>query len=82
MLLPDKTAAAPLSTRPPDAESPAEAADISIVHMPSYISGLAHGVEIGRQIEAGERDAAWTEIARPIARSRQSFADLEHGGDS
>jgi hypothetical protein len=42
-----------------------------------YARGLAEGVALGRAIEAAESAAAWQRIARPIARSSGSHADLE-----
>jgi hypothetical protein len=35
------------------------------------------GVAAGRQMEADERDAAWNQIAAPIARGGPAFAELE-----
>ena len=34
----------------------------------SYRRGLADGIALGRRLEGAERDAAWNEIARPVAR--------------
>lgn len=34
----------------------------------SYRRGLADGIALGRRLEGAERDRAWNEIARPVAR--------------
>jgi hypothetical protein len=43
----------------------------------SYRRGLADGIDLGRRLEAAERDAAWNAIARPAARGGPTFAELE-----
>lgn len=45
--------------------------------MRGYGIGCQHGIEIGRQLEAEERDADWLAIARPIARSGLGHAEHE-----
>ena len=39
----------------------------------SYRRGLADGIVLGRRLEAAERDRAWNDIARPIARIDPAF---------
>jgi hypothetical protein len=39
--------------------------------------GYAAGVDDGRRLEAGERDAAWNRAAAPIARGGPSHDELE-----
>jgi hypothetical protein len=43
----------------------------------SYRRGLADGIDLGRRLEAAERDRAWNEIARPVAHGGPSRAELE-----
>lgn len=42
-----------------------------------WAAGRAAGYAAGRQAEAAERDREWNRIARPIARSSTSAAELE-----
>ena len=39
----------------------------------SYRRGLADGIVLGRRLEGLERDRAWAEIARPVARIDPAF---------
>lgn len=42
-----------------------------------YDAGLRDGIDIGRLLEARERDQLWHEAADPIARGADPFAELE-----
>lgn len=44
-----------------------------------YMAGLCGGIEIGRELEEAERDAAWLTLARPIAQPATVGRELAAG---
>lgn len=43
----------------------------------AYERGRRDGIEVGRALEAADRDAEWNRIARPIARGGPTYAELQ-----
>ena len=81
-MTPDTATAAPWAAPPSKVRSAAEQTDPpTVTRSPEtrawYDAGLRHGIELGRELEAAERDAEWIKIATPIARGGQPYADLE-----
>jgi hypothetical protein len=70
-----------LSTLHQPADTAPDTALLSRDWMTGYHWGCIHayalGYDAGRRDEAAERDQAWDEIARPVAKGGPSHAELE-----